>query len=101
MMADSLKDTTEQALQWMALYGGLGDVSITVGVNKEFGLTMLTPEMVKAMQIDVDAGRMSAETYIEELKTRGVLRSDLDTQAELDRIAAQSPALTGEALGLD
>ena len=101
MMADSLKDSAEQALQWVAMYGGLGDVSITVGVNKEFGLTMLTPEMVKTMQADVDAGRMSAETYIEELKTRGVLRSDLNTQKELDRIAAQPPALTGEPLGLE
>tara|TARA_R110000744_G_scaffold149386_1_gene262500 strand:- start:879 stop:2315 length:1437 start_codon:yes stop_codon:yes gene_type:complete len=100
MMADSLKDTAEQALQWMALYGGLGEVSITVGVNKEFGLTMLTPEMVKTMQADVAAGILSRETYIEELKARGVLRSDLDTQEELDRIDAQEPSLTGEPLDL-
>ena len=101
MMADSLKDATEQALQWMAVYGGLGDSSITVGVNKEFGLTMLTPEMVKTMQADVASGLLSRDTYIEELKTRGVLRSDLDTKQELDRIDKQAPSLTGDALDLD
>lgn len=101
MMADSLKDALEHALSWMAMYGGLGDQSITVGVNKEFGLSMLTPEMVKVMQVDVAAGLLSRETYIEELKTRGVLRSDLDTKAELDRIDAQKPDLTGDPLELN
>ena len=100
MMADSLKDALEQALYWMAVYGGIPEQTLRISVNKEFGLTMLTPEMVKAMQADVAAGIISRETYIEELKTRGVLRSDLNTQAELDRIDEQSPALTGESLDL-
>jgi hypothetical protein len=100
MMADSLKDALEQALQWMSIFGGLGEQSVTVSVNKEFGLSMLTPEMVKTMQADVATGILSHETYIEELKTRGVLRSDLNTQEELDRIINQPPALTGEPLGL-
>jgi len=100
MMADSLKDALEQALQWMAFYAGLGEVSITINVNKEFGVTMMTPQEVLAMQKDVAMGYLTLETYFEERKRRGVLRPDLDTAAELDRLAATAPALTGEPMGL-
>ena len=100
MMADSLKDALEQALQWMAFYAGLGDVSITINVNKEFGVTMMTPQEVMAMQKDVAMGYLTLETYFEERKRRGVLRPDLDTAAELDMLAATAPALTGAPMGL-
>jgi len=100
MMADSLKDALEQALQWMAFYAGLGDVSITINVNKEYGVTMMTPQEVTAMQKDVAMGYLTLETYFEERKRRGVLRPDLDTGAEMDALASVAPAMTGEPLGL-
>jgi len=100
MMADSLKDALEQALQWMAFYAGLGDVSITINVNKEYGVTMMTPQEVMAMQKDVAMGYLTLETYFEERKRRGVLRPDLDTGAELDALASVAPALTGAPMGL-
>jgi len=101
MMADSLKDALEQALQWMAFYAGLGDVSITINVNKEYGVTMMTPQEVMAMQKDVAMGYLTLETYFEERKRRGVLRPDLDTGAELDALASVAPALTGAPMGLE
>jgi len=100
MMADSLKDALEQALQWMAFYAGLGDVSITINVNKEYGVTMMTAQEVMAMQKDVQMGYLTLETYFEERKRRGVLRPDLDTGAELDALASVAPALTGAPMGL-
>ena len=101
MMADSLKDALEQALQWMAFYAGLGEVSITINVNKEFGVTMMTPQEVMAMQKDVQMGYLTLETYFEERKRRGVLRPDLDTGAEMDALASVAPAMMGEPLPLD
>ena len=100
MMADSLKDALEQALEWMAFYAGLGEVSITINVNKEYGVTMMTPQEVTAMQKDVQMGYLTLETYFEERKRRGVLRPDLDTGAEMDALASAAPAMTGEPLGL-
>lgn len=93
MMADNLKDALEQALAWMADYGGLGEQSITVEVNKEFGLAPMTYQEMQAMQTDVSLGYLSKETYFEERKRRGVLRPDLDTQEELDRIESEGPDL--------
>lgn len=100
MMADSLKDALEQALQFMAYYGGLGKKTITVAVNKEFGITMITPQELQVMQADVALGLLSKETYMEERKRRGVLRSDLDTSQEMDRINEEAPTLKGDPMDL-
>lgn len=100
MMADSLKDALEQALQFMAYYGGLGERAITVAVNKEFGITMITPQELQVMQSDVALGLLSKETYMEERKRRGVLRSDLDTSQEMDRIDEEAPTLKGAPMDL-
>ena len=99
-MADSLKDATEQALAWMAIYGGLGEQSVTVAINKEFGITMITPQELQVMQSDVALGLLSKETYMEERKRRGVLRSDLNTSQEMDRIDDEAPTLKGDAMDL-
>ena len=93
MMADSLKDALEQALAWAADYGGLGEQSITLSVNKEFGVSMMTAQEVAALLSAVNTGNISRETLIEEMKRRGVLRPDLDTQEEMDRIDTEGPDL--------
>jgi hypothetical protein len=100
MMADNLKDALEQALKWMAFYGGLPQDNITVVVNKDFGIMPLTAQEVQVMQQDVALGLLSKEAYYEERKRRGFLRPDLDTQGDMDAISQQPPDLTGEALDL-
>ena len=100
MMADSLKDALEQALQWMAFYGGLGEQSITVQVNKDFGVSPMSAQEVQVMQADVALGLLSKEAYYEERKRRGVIRPDLDTQKDMDRVAAQPPEVTGDPMDL-
>lgn len=93
MMADSLKDALEQALMWAADYGGLGEQAITLDVNKDFGLPPMTHQEMLAMQKDVTLGLLSKETYYEERKRRGVLRPDLDTQDDIERVQDEAPEL--------
>ena len=93
MMADSLKDALEHAMGWMAFYGGLDEQSIAIVVNKDFGVVPLTAQEVTAMQKDVAMGYLSLEEYNEERKRRGVLRPDLDTQEDIDRVEASAPNL--------
>jgi hypothetical protein len=94
-MADSLKDALEQALEWMAEYGGLGEQSITVTINTDFGVSMMTPQEMQGLLMAVNTGKLSRETFLEEMKRRGMLREDLDTEEEMDRIDADGPDLEG------
>jgi hypothetical protein len=100
MMADSLRDALEQALLWMLEYGGLGDQAVSVSVNTDFGISMLTPQEMTALLTAVNTGNLSKSTFIEEMKRRGALREDLDTDAELEAIETEAPELTGQPLDL-
>jgi hypothetical protein len=100
MMADNLKDALEQALEWMEFYDGRSNESVTVEVNKDFGIVPLTAQEVQVMQADVNLGLLSKEAYYAERKRRGFLSPDLDTQADMDIIASAPPDLQGEGLDL-
>ena len=94
MMADSLVDALEQSFIWMMEYGGIdGQVSVTA--NKDFGVTMMTAQEMQSLLTAVNTGQLSRETFLEEMKRRGALRSDLDTAMEIDRIEQEAPDLTG------
>ena len=86
MTADALQDALEQALEWMAMYGGM-QTEVTVSVNKDFGVSFMTAQEVTALLSAVKDGALSRETFLKELIRRGVIRSDLDADEEADRIA--------------
>lgn len=92
MMVDSLVDALEQSLIWMMEYGGI-DGQVAVTANKEFGISPMTAQEIMALQKDVSMGYLSLEEYYEERKRRGVLRPDLDTQGDIEKIEVQSPDL--------
>ena len=73
MMADAFKDAMEQALAWMAIYGGLGERSITLTVNKDFGVTMMTAQEVTAMLAAVNTGQMPRNVFVAEMARRAGL----------------------------
>ena len=64
-----------------------------VSLFKEFGagsLSEVSAQLVLSMQ---GAGLISQETAIREQQRRGLLSPDLDPVAELERVAAEGPAL--------
>ncbi|KQI67038.1 hypothetical protein AN189_17595 [Loktanella sp. 3ANDIMAR09] len=101
MTADALQDALEQAMIWMAEYGGLGDVTPTVNVNKEFTVGMMTAQEMSVLLQAVQTGNMSRETFLRELARRGMVAADLDVDDEAERIGTQPPTLTGQALDLN
>lgn len=100
MTADQLQDAIEQALMWMAEYGGLGEASVSVTVNKDFGVSMMTAQELSVMLQAVNSGNLSRETFIKEMARRGMVRADLDAEEEGERIDAAAPTLTGEEMDL-
>jgi len=99
MTADQMQDALEQALIWMAQYGGI-DAAPSVTINKEFTVGMMTAQEMGVLLQAVQSGNMSRETFLRELARRGMVAADLDPDEEADRIGTQPPTLTGEALDL-
>ncbi len=96
MTADALKDTLEQALIWMAQYGGL-DASVEVKVNKEFGAGMMTAQELQLLLTAVNTGQLSRETFLNELARRGMVQPDLNIADEVERIQDEG----GDSLGMN
>lgn len=94
MTADALKDALEQALIWMADYGG-EDATFEVNVNKDFGVSMLTAQDVTAMLAAVNTGNLSKATFLREMARRGFIRDDLNPEEEIDAIETEAPDLGG------
>ena len=100
MTADQLQDALEQALIWMARYGGI-DAKPSVTVNKEFTVGMMTAQEMGVLLQAVQTGNMSRETFLRELARRGMVAADLDPDEEAERIGTTAPSITGNPLGLE
>jgi len=99
-IADALQDALEQALVWMAAYAGERDATVSVSVNKDFGVSMMTAQEVGVMLNAVQSGNLSRSTFLAEMVRRGVLRSDLDPEEENERIALDPPSMMGDPMNL-
>ena len=96
MTADALKDCLEQALIWMAEYGGLGEIMPDVAVNKDYGVNLMGAQDMLAMLAAVNTGAVSRETFLREMARRGMVRADLDPLDEAERIALEGGAGGGQ-----
>jgi pimeloyl-ACP methyl ester carboxylesterase len=99
MTADQLKDCLEMALIWMARYGGLGDVSPEVIVNKDFGVRRLNVNEANALLSAVNTGNLSRETYIRALVESRMIPEDVTPEDEAERIADEGGTVPGADLG--
>jgi len=63
MIADSLQDALEEALAIMCEFGGLGEQSISVTVNKDFGVGMMTAQEMAVLLNAVQTGNLSRATF--------------------------------------
>jgi hypothetical protein len=99
MMADSLRDALERALGWMLVYAGQSG-TVSVNVNTDFGVSMMTAQELGVMLQAVQTGNLSRATFIGEMVRRGALRSDVKAEEEIERIETEAPGLTGNPLGL-
>lgn len=90
MMADNLKDTLERCLGWFSMYQG-AEAEVTVKVNKDFGVGLLTAQEFLAMLSAVNTGQMPRRVFIEEMKRRGFLAEDTDTEAYIEELEDEVP----------
>lgn len=91
-ITEGFEDSLDQALQMMADYANLGSGG-KVSLYKDFGAATLSDASAQLLVGMAQAGQISDETLIEEMKRRGVLSPDITAADEAERIEAQGPAL--------
>lgn len=91
-MALGLKDAIENALQLTAMWEGLPEGG-SVTVNTELSLTATEAAEVQALIAARQAGEISRERFVTELRRRGILDDDYDPEEDAGLLALEGPAL--------
>jgi len=89
-----LENTLLEALGMAALWVGveLAD-DVAVDVFNDFGLSQRAIEDLKALSESFQSGAITHATYLSELQRRGVLREDLDLEAEATAVQTEAPRI--------
>lgn len=91
-VAENIEDGADMALQFMADYVGEGEGGHCT-VYKDFGAATLAEASAELLFKSVANGRISGETYFNELQRRGILSPDLKWEDEQERIQSAPPDL--------
>ena len=87
-----LEDALDLALQYMATWVGLDDGG-HVSLFSDYASSHLSDASAQLIVTAQQAGLISKETTIHELKRRGTLGAEVDAETERERIDDQGPAL--------
>jgi hypothetical protein len=91
-ITEGFEDSLDQALQFMADYAKLGSGG-NVTLYKDFGAALLSEASGQLIVSMWQAGMISKQTAIEELKRRGELSPEVNAQLEAELIDEEGPAL--------
>lgn len=91
-VAENIEDGADMALQFMADYVGEAEGGHCT-VYKDFGAATLAEASAELLFKSSMSGKLSGESYFRELQRRGIIAPDLTWEDEVERIAAQGPAL--------
>jgi Domain of unknown function (DUF4055) len=93
-IAGNVEDSADMALQFMAQWVGEKEGG-HVTIFKDFGATSLAAASAELLFKGASSSLLSAETYFNELKRRGILSPDLDWETEQERIQSGVAGMMG------
>ncbi len=91
-IAEDMEDALDQCLQYMADWVGEAEGG-NASVFKDFGAATLAEASAELLLKTNQAGKLSDETYFNELKRRGIYAPDSTWEDEKERIDGQGAAL--------
>jgi len=91
-LTEQFEDALDQALVYAAEYAAL-DRAGSVSLFKDFGAATLSDASATLIKDLQQSGLLSKETALRELQRRGVIADDVDPADELEKAAADGPAL--------
>lgn len=83
-----------QALKWLTLWSGADDAEVSVKMNAVFVDESADPQLVTTLLEAVQAGKMSFNTFYQNLVRFGIARDGISAEQELKEIDAEIPAET-------
>ena len=86
-IAGNIEGGLTDVLQYIGFWLGIGEKECAVSVNKDFISTRLSPQDITALIGAVQAGQMSAETFIYNLMQGEILQAGRTIEEEQDAIA--------------
>lgn len=88
----SLEDSLNTMLVYMGAWLGIDPQDVgTIEVNKDFGMSLKDQGEIEALLRSRQAGDISQETFLTELKRRGFFGDDFDVEVEMARISDEGP----------
>jgi hypothetical protein len=93
-----MQDALNQSLSVTAQLAKIGNTGGTVTLFSDFAAASLQESSAAMLLNAVQGGQLSRETFLDELRRRGILGENVNSKDELDRIEAEGPKL-GEMNG--
>lgn len=93
-----------EAFQMAATWAGVELMDdVAIGIHSDFGLSQRAIQDLKALEASYLSGAITHKLYLDELKRRGVLREDLDVEAEVEAVKTEPPRVPflGDSEGND
>lgn len=88
MIALNLASAVERVLGWIAYFNKVAEPDFQVDINTEYGISSSAEELT-ALASARTMGDLSQEDYLQELKRRGLLRTDFSVSDNADRLAVE------------
>lgn len=92
-IVQDLQDAANRAIEFSLMWVNREAENSTVVIFNDFGSLTLAEASADLLLRSNQAGKLSDQTYLNELRRRGILGPDVDVTEELDRISAQGPNL--------
>lgn len=99
VLANSVSAALTRAIEIAALWQGADPTEAAIELNTDYDTRRIDPGLLTALVAAVNAGRMSPDTFVWNLKRYGMLEGGVTVDDELSRIEQSGPALG--SIGLD
>lgn len=91
----------QQAIDLMLMYESATENAVTIEMNTDLLDSTIDPQTLTALLASWQAGGISHETYLYNVKQGELMADDVSVEDELGRIDDEIPNAEGEALNLD
>lgn len=88
MLATNLAAGVEKVFEWLSRFNLISNAEFVVDINTDYGINVSNEELT-ALKDARTLGDLSREDYLQEMKRRGILRTEFSHSENSDRLATE------------